>query len=380
MAYRRTIAISSRIAFAVVVTLMEASHPTSGATAQDGAGRTLTIYTAECPVGYAGDASADECDDNPIAGVPFTVGRPNSDAFYEYVPTDAGGLVAFEFDGLPGDGILSIIEQAPGDTERFAVYCVDSTGAPLGITYKDYSESSPDIGAVDVVVGSQGDVACDWYNVPRSARTVEATRAPVTGTRTVTPTVAELQTRVAEQAATIEALETAVARSTVVAVAESAEDYPSSPALQSAVMAGWLGDVWELNLRDDSYWWQAVGFGWTDTPSPRYVARPQGVWMVVSIDLGTLDSWIYSDFPYDIFALEDHLGNIYYPDLTATDIYCDSYCDMDIVQQDFSGWVGHTFHQAVVFDVPAPGEGFSGDEPGFTLRTLDGMIAVPLRR
>lgn len=156
------------LALAVTAALAALVPSVGGAATQDSGGRTITIYKAECPAGYAGDASADECDDNPVAGVLFTVGRPNSDAVYESVPTDAGGIVAFEFDGLQReDGVLSIIEQAPAGTERFAVYCVDPAGVPLDIAYEDAPVGSPSTGMVNVTVGGEGDVACDWYNVPR---------------------------------------------------------------------------------------------------------------------------------------------------------------------------------------------------------------------
>lgn len=163
----------------------------------------------------------------------------------------------------------------------------------------------------------------------------------------------------------------------------TAQDQPRSETstlgLGPPIMAGVLGDFWELDQGDDSFWWAAADFGWVDSPSPRYVAEPQqGYWFVVAIDLGTYDGWISSDFPYGLFAVEDRAGNVYFPDLTATNAYCDLYCDMDIEQQDFSGWVGHTFHQAIVFDVPSPTDPASIEESGLTLRTLDGVIAVPL--
>lgn len=149
--------------------------------------------------------------------------------------------------------------------------------------------------------------------------------------------------------------------------------------LEPPIMAGGIGDVWEVDIGDDFFWWKAVDFGWIDSPAPRYVVQPHGSWFVVLIDLGTEDGWISNDFPYGLFALEDSLGNVHFPDITATSAYCDAYCDMDIEQQNFSGWVGHTFHQAIVFDVSATNTAFSTGDPGFTLRTLDGLIAVPLR-
>lgn len=162
---------ASYIATTIVVMLglLTVGCPTVGARAQDGASRTLTIYAAECPAGYAGDASADQCDANPITGAPFRVGRPYTEAFYEDVPTDANGLVTFEIAGLPLDGTLRIIETLPAGAERFVTYCVDSSGVPLPISYPA-DVGNPALGVADVAVGDVGDVACDWYNVPETSR------------------------------------------------------------------------------------------------------------------------------------------------------------------------------------------------------------------
>lgn len=141
--------------------------------------RTLTIYKAECPPGYMGGASADECDANPVPGVPFRIGTPFTDAFSANVSTDAEGLVIFEFDGPPLDGTLRVIEELPAETESFVVYCVDAAGDALDITYVDYAESNPGIGVVDIAVGEAGDVACDWYNVPQTPTAEESESAVV---------------------------------------------------------------------------------------------------------------------------------------------------------------------------------------------------------
>lgn len=137
-------------------------------TANHDADRTLTIYKAECPAGYVGDASAEECDANPVSGVPFRIGLPFTDAFTDFVATDNEGLVVFDIDDVALDGTLRVIESVPSDTERFVVYCVDESNATLSITYVDYPESSPDIGVVDVAVGTTGNILCDWYNVPEA--------------------------------------------------------------------------------------------------------------------------------------------------------------------------------------------------------------------
>lgn len=125
-----------------------------------------------------GDASADECDDNPSAGVPFRVGRPFTDAFTDFVPTDGEGLVTFGFDGLPLDGTLRVIEQIPAGIGHFVAYCVDESGGELGVAYPDYAESSPGIGVADVAVGTADNVLCDWYNVPRATASSDGSHAP----------------------------------------------------------------------------------------------------------------------------------------------------------------------------------------------------------
>jgi hypothetical protein len=162
--HRRPGFLSSGLAIAVVMVLTAALWPTGEATAQDG-GRTLTIYKASCPAGYAGDASADECDATPVAGVPFRVGRPLTD-FFTTARTDGEGLLVFDIEGLPLRGTIRIIEELAPGTARFVAYCVDEAGAPLAITYEDVPENVPPIGVADVSVGEVGNILCDWYNVP----------------------------------------------------------------------------------------------------------------------------------------------------------------------------------------------------------------------
>ena len=68
--------------------------------AQDYASRTLTIFAALCPAGYAGDSFADECGDTPAVGTRFRVGRPLTD-FFTTALTDDEGVVNFAIAGLP---------------------------------------------------------------------------------------------------------------------------------------------------------------------------------------------------------------------------------------------------------------------------------------
>jgi hypothetical protein len=135
------------------------------ATAQDEATRTLTILAARCPAGYASDASADECDDAPVHGVTFRVGRPYTD-FVITARTDDAGVVMFDIADLPYRGTVRIIEELPPGTARVVAYCVDDAGAPVTVTDEPFPDNDPPIAAALVTVGDAGDIRCDWYNVP----------------------------------------------------------------------------------------------------------------------------------------------------------------------------------------------------------------------
>jgi hypothetical protein len=123
-------------------------------------GRTLTIAKFTCPAGYAGDAYAADCTE-PGEGVPFWYGTPRSEAVSLPRDTDADGGVTFYFNpNVPLDGQLTIVERPPATTERLAVFCTDDAGNDLAVS----SEGST--GFVEVNVGEQGNVSCEWYNVP----------------------------------------------------------------------------------------------------------------------------------------------------------------------------------------------------------------------
>ncbi len=146
----------------------------SGVLAQSGTGGTLTILAALCPPGYVGNASADECDNSPLANIPFRIGIPYTEAFTEDLNTDNDGIVTFAL--FPSDQIR-LIEALPPDTTRYVVYCVDGSGNELNITYPDDAGGNQALGVVDVFLAGASDVLCDWYNVP-FLPTVRATEAP----------------------------------------------------------------------------------------------------------------------------------------------------------------------------------------------------------
>jgi hypothetical protein len=156
-----------RQCLAVVMTLTSALGPAGKVTAQDEATRTLTILAARCPAVYAGDASADECDDTPMPDVTFRVGRPYTD-FVITARTDDEGIVVFDIAGLPLRGTIRVIEEMPPGTARVVPYCVDDAGAPVPISDEPFPDNDPPIAATLVTVGDAGDIRCDWYNVPGS--------------------------------------------------------------------------------------------------------------------------------------------------------------------------------------------------------------------
>jgi hypothetical protein len=136
--------------------------------AQDYASRTLRIFAALCPAGYAGESFADECGDTPVVATRFRVGRPLTD-FFTTALTDDEGVVNFDIAGLPLEGTIRIVEELAPETARFVTSCVDEDGNPLDITYEDFPENIPPIGVADVSVGETGDVRCDWYEIPATA-------------------------------------------------------------------------------------------------------------------------------------------------------------------------------------------------------------------
>ncbi len=161
---RRSGRLAGNLAVVMLIALSTVLWAIGDAAAQDGGGRTLALLAARCPANYVGTAAADECDDAPMPGVGFRVGRPSTD-FFVTASTDAAGLVAFDITDLPLRGTIRLIEELPPQTARIVVYCVDEGGAPVPLTYVVADGNVPPIMVADLAVGESGDVACDWYNV-----------------------------------------------------------------------------------------------------------------------------------------------------------------------------------------------------------------------
>lgn len=141
---------------------------------------------------------------------------------------------------------------------------------------------------------------------------------------------------------------------------------------------GSTGDIWELWVDGDSFWWQASGLEVVQKPSPRWVAAPVHSWLVVWIDMGTEDSWNTSEFPYDRFALQDGDGNVFLPDMVATSAFCAESCSRPIELQDYGMSVGVEFHEAIIFDAPKSQSIADDRGPQYALRTVDGLVEVHL--
>lgn len=165
VAASRTPARHWRQRLAVVLLVCAVALNSHAAASQDGATHTLTILAARCPAVYAGDASADECDDSPMPDVTFRVGRPYTD-FVITARTDDAGVVVFDIAALPYRGTVRIIEELPPGMARVVPYCVDDAGTPVAISEEPFPDNDPPIAAALVTVGDAGDIRCDWYNVP----------------------------------------------------------------------------------------------------------------------------------------------------------------------------------------------------------------------
>ena len=153
-------------------------------TAQEGATRTLTILAARCPAGYAGDASADECDDTPMPAVTFRVGRPYTDFVITARTDDDGIVVVFDITDLPYRGTIRVIEDLPPGTARVVAFCVDDAGTPLAITDEPFPDNDPPIAAALVTVGETGMSAAIGTTFRFQSRRVETPSAAKTRRRT----------------------------------------------------------------------------------------------------------------------------------------------------------------------------------------------------
>lgn len=124
---------------------------------------TITIHLAECPAGYAGADPFTDCHGDALAGVTFDwpVAAPGAP---ESVTTAGNGVAVIETTtSVIGLG-LSIIEYPPFELASYSVYCSTDDGATaVPVNYRSGSigiafPTSADIG--------DGNLVCDWYNVP----------------------------------------------------------------------------------------------------------------------------------------------------------------------------------------------------------------------
>lgn len=134
-----------------------------------GVGRTLTIYKSDCPAGYAGDDYRADCT-IPGLAAQFRIGLPRSDAVTNFVATDGAGTVSFDITGLSATGRISINADLPGGhaIDHVVLICVNEAGEPLDVFFGAGGPVDPVWAYVEVDVGSAGNVACGWFDVPAS--------------------------------------------------------------------------------------------------------------------------------------------------------------------------------------------------------------------
>jgi hypothetical protein len=137
----------------------------------------ITIYTAVCPVGYAGDDFFGACYDTPGVDVPYLLTGP---AFPETVTSSTGsdGFAAFE--GIDETGVYDLQVDVPGDAADFVIFCSDEFGEPFA------TADSTEIGLVELDLTLDDDVKCDVYIIPENLQgetpTPAPTQAPATST------------------------------------------------------------------------------------------------------------------------------------------------------------------------------------------------------
>ena len=113
----------------------------------------LTVATGICPEGYEGNTYAADCTDVPDPALPFELSGP-TEASGE---TDGEGMVTFsELDA----GTYTVSGGAPGDFTETVVECTAEGG-----------EVSPsqDGNRVELDLGDDQPVTCNWYIIPMSA-------------------------------------------------------------------------------------------------------------------------------------------------------------------------------------------------------------------
>lgn len=147
-----------RVSIAAIVMVASLLGGAAGTMAADGG--SIEIHGRICPVAFAGTDSYNECHDDPLVDVTYTVTLLGTGVVAEATTGGTGNLA---FEGL-AFGTYAIEESVPGDFAKYRVYCSDQSGAAIPLV-------STDTGGVqlDVAVAGQA-IVCDWYIMPDNAR------------------------------------------------------------------------------------------------------------------------------------------------------------------------------------------------------------------
>jgi hypothetical protein len=170
---------------ALALGLAAAITPLAGtrvlAQTEDNGLASITIYTAICPVGYAGDNLFGDCYGTPGTDIAYLLTGP---AFPDTVTNTTGsdGFTAFE--GIDEAGTYDLQVDVPGDAADFVIFCSDEFGEPFA------AADSTEIGLVELDLTLDDDVKCDFYIIPENLSgqtpTVQPTQAPQATSTSVT--------------------------------------------------------------------------------------------------------------------------------------------------------------------------------------------------
>ena len=111
----------------------------------------VTIYKAVCPPEYAGTAYFDDCYGTPGNGYVFDMAGPG----FAGSDTTEGGFAVFA--GITAAGTYTVLETPTVPLAGYVVNCTEG-GRSFPFSYVE--------GGIELTLGVNDDVRCDWYNLP----------------------------------------------------------------------------------------------------------------------------------------------------------------------------------------------------------------------
>ncbi len=126
---------------------------------QTGGTGSIEVHAVGCPAGYAGTTLFEDCHDNGLDNVVYTIAGPGgyTDQETTDVPQTPGPGIA-RFTNL-GAGAYRLDEEIPGDFVSLRIFCTDATTKANLTIVEDANGAT-----VTLAAGQQ--VICDWYVIP----------------------------------------------------------------------------------------------------------------------------------------------------------------------------------------------------------------------